>query len=307
MPAAPLLAALLLAAARAASPAPAPLAHPENARELGGFLLNQYADAVTTKMGAPSKIEDGDGAKVWIYNLGPEANPTATFMVFTVVGDKESGARVTAIQLSGKPKAGLNGLPDAALGTPRKDVEAKYGKPDKAEAMKDIPGDFAQYDGRDYSFEFLPTGELSSMKIFQNDGLYPKKDASKPDLKAFQNAVAARDRDAILDLVCADFEIYTKDDDTVSFKRGAREDILDEASLVSRYLFGGTGSVRDVLTEALAAVPAVDKDEWDDGPHPVSVFPAGGKIAQIAWNYENGKWRVWEIDLNPNEARPSRR
>lgn len=185
-------------------------------------------------------------------------------------------------------------------------VDAKWGAPEKFTRMEDIPGSFAEYDGRNYSFEFLPSGELSSIKIFQNDDLFAKKDASKPDLVAFQKALDARDRDAVLDMVGADFEIYTTDDDTVSFGGAARVDMANEESLVARYLFGGTGSVRDRLTPSLAKTTAEDLDEWEDGPHPVSTFPAGGKLVRIVWNFENGKWRVWEIDMNPDESRPSR-
>ena len=301
---APLVAALLLAtlARPAAIARLAP--HPESARELGGFLLGQYTDAVDKALGTPSKIQDGpDESKIWIYNLGPDSEPLQTYMVFTVVGDKEAGARVTAIQLSGKPKKGYAGLPGAELGMPKAKVDEKWGAPDKLTAQEDVPAKLAHYDGRNYSFEFAPTGELNSIKIYADESLFAKKDASKPDLEAFQKALDARDRAAILDMVCADFEIYTKDDDTVTFGGPASKDMENEESLVARYLFGGTGSLRDRLTSGLAKTAPEDLDEWEDGPHPVNTFPEGGKLVRIVWNFENGKWRVWEIDMNPDESR----
>lgn len=288
---APVLAALVFLAARAAAPAP----HAPSPRELGPFLLGQYRTAVEAKLGTPTKEDkDSDGEPLLVYSLAGEME---TYLVVSV--SEGDFPRVTSIQISGKPKADLKGMGSVNLGDPKSKVVAALGKPDE-EKKGDDGDEFVDYADRNYSFVFRGD-RLRSIKIVANNDGFPKKEGSEPDLAGFQRALASRDREAILEYMCADFYINTKDDGQVEFKNAAREELNDEESLAARYLYGGAGSVRELLTPTLAKTPAIPIDRWESGAHPVNSISSTGPLYEVVWNFEAGRWRVWEIALTKDE------
>lgn len=295
MPSAFALAALLLHAS-----APAPAAHAPSQRELGGLLLGQYEKGVRASLGEPKETEKaGENARTLLYSLAGDLD---TYFVVTVDGEEDG--TVTAIQMSGKPKAGLPKFDGVSLGDSRATVERTFGAPDKVKPIGDIPGDLASYDDRDYSFEYSPDGKLISIKIFGEEGFAANEKTTRPDLAGFAKAIQERDRSAIFEYLAPDVEVYTKDDETVSFNGPARADLEDEKSLVARYLFGGAGSLRDILTPSLLkGVEVKDRAHTDDDERvfPTAEFPKSSGLQEIVWRYSYGKWRVWEIDLNPDD------
>ena len=286
---APLLAAFALLAATRAS-APAPLA--PSLRELGPMLLGQYETNLKAKLGEPKSEEKAESGRLLYYSLAGEMD---TFYVCTVTDDEDP--KIAAIQLTGKPKPDFPGLGGVNLGDSKAKVLKEFGEPTETSKTPD-GGEFVQYDNRNYSFIFRED-KLNSIKIHWGDSVFPKATESKPDLAAFQSALVARDRAAILDWLCADFYLVTKDDGQVDFKSGAREELADEASLVARYLYGGKGSLRELLTPELAKTASVEDKEYGD--HPTNWISKDGPLYKIVWNFEAGRWRVWEIHLAPEE------
>lgn len=295
------LAALLILAAPSRAP------RPPSPREMYGFLLGQYARNVEVKLGKPTSIEtDTDGEPLWNYNLEPDGATVLTFAV-----SKSETPTVTLIELDGVPKAGLSGLLGVTLGMTKADVLQRLGTPDTTEARKEKPGEELDWTDRNYYVELNAAGKVDRVQIVANDEGYPKAGDTKPDLEGFRKALESRDRDLILEWLCADMDVYTKADETVNFVGSAVEDIRNEESLISRYIYGGSGSARDLLTTSLAASAELEKGPGEPGETGeagewASIFPDGSPIVNIVWAFEAGRWRVWEIDLNPGDSQRRR-
>jgi len=268
--------------------------------ELGGYLLGMYERSIRKALGDPSTTDSVSGHRALIYYVTPDKE---TFFVFAVT-EEEEGV-VSSIQLTGKPRADLPTFQGVSLGDSRATVEAKFGESDEAGGKASTPGDPVKYKNRNYSFVYGSDGKLSSIKIFDGEGFPDTEKSTRPDLAGFAKAIADRDRDKIFEYLAPDVDIYTKDDETVTFAGPPRKEIDDEKTMISRYLYGGTGSLRDLLTPSLLMGTEVKDRKHlesgdDDRIFPTAEFPKTSGIQEIVWHYSYGRWRVWEIDLNPD-------
>ena len=303
----PALAALLLLAS--ARPAPVPTSTfadaPASPREFGGFLLGQYASAVEAKLGKPARTgTDTDGETLWFYDLAPGRKDTArlgpgTTLVFSMNGNERP--TITMIEVNGQPLKSAPTILGISLGTSKADLLKALGPADTTGERKEAPGEVFDWETRNYYVETDASGKVDCLQVVENNAGYPPAGDTKPDLEGFRKALESRDRDTIFDWLASDIDIYTKTDETVTFVGSPREDIHNEESMISRYLFGGTGSARDLLTASLVSSAELEQDDEDKSQW-TSTFPEGGKIVDIVWRFDAGRWRVWEIDLNPDES-----
>ncbi len=297
---APALAALLLLTLSAPALQKAP--RPESRREFGAFMLGQYARNVEAKLGKPARTgtDEGDGETLWHYDLAPNAKTVLTFSI-----SKDETPLITLIEVTGAPIKGAPELHGVALGASKAEILQKLGPPDATAPIKGEPGESLDWEDRNYYVELDGNGRVSRLQIVDNRNGYPKPGDTKPDLVGFQKALAARDREAILDYLSADIDLYTKTDETVGFVGSPREDILNEESLIARYLYGGAGSIREFLTPELAGTPPEPDPEGEPGGDPqwATVFPEGSAVGGFLWVFEAGRWRIWEVNLDPDELR----
>lgn len=272
-------------------------------------MLDQYAKGIEKALGtATTTSKDYDGETLWIYLLGSEQKTAITFSLSENEEGSEPGTdtrHVAIIRIGGEPRPGLSGIHGITLGSTRAEVIAKLGEPDTEEPRTGAPGEILDWKDRNYGLGLNAAGRVDLIEIAGGADYFPKMGDSVPDPKGFRAALQSRDRETILEWIASDLDLYTKDDEIVGIVGSPREAVFSEDSLIARYLYGGTGSVRDLLTEDLLSKGEGERDEDEETTY-YTVFPEGSPIGRILWTFQLGRWRVWDVDLAPEETRKLR-
>lgn len=302
MPATALAALLFLATQAAPQAATAGPRRADSPRELAGFMLGQFSRNVEKKLGKPDRVDtDDDGETLWTYELAPEAETTLTFSI-----GKDDEKTITAIMLAGKPKPGAGSIAGVELGMTKAELVERLGEPDDTEKREESEGESEgeglDWKDRNFYVEVNDEGKVDWLEIDDTPEGYPAVGDRKPDLAGFAKALQSRERGEILEWLCADVEIDTKADARVGFVGSPREDLLDESSLIARYLYGGEGSLRERLTPELARTKAQERKTDEGNPYWAYVFPAGAPIREIVFWFEAGRWRVYHVILPDAKA-----
>lgn len=282
---------LVLLAARSAAAVP-------SQRELGGVLLGQSEAGLRKGLGEPKDTGKRGDDRILVYVLAG-AGPSATTLTFTIHGEEDGS--VIGIQLSGSPMSGMEPFAGVALGDPRAKAEAALGKPDSVRAIPGEGNEVAGYEGRNFSVEYTKSGVVEDIFLAGDDGFAKEAGDAKPDVVGFAQALESRDRSAILDFLDPEVDLDTDDDGSVVFAGPARKEVEDEKTLLARYLFGGSGSLREKLTPAAAASATLERD-GEDGNDDYDVEIADGAIS-LSWRFLQGKWRVWDVDMTSEANR----
>lgn len=254
--------------------------------ELFGFRLGQYKSVVTNELGQPSKTKVMDDSTVVDFYL--LSKDSSTYVGFQYLPPKPK--EINAIQLSG------NKVDRLFYGINLKDSENKlisvFGRPDTLinQEFDGKKGEIWKYIKLNLSILFLDK-KIESIRIWDD---YENKNYNYPTIEELLEIVKTKDESKIADLLSPGLEIYYCDK-VITWKNSFYKDIYLEKA-----------SVLDFITNAeYGLITLSDKKDLvhDDnlrfimgtGTFPVFKFPNEPLISEVVLNYQQGRYKIWEI------------
>jgi len=261
-------------------------------RELNGFLLGQSQRAIDASFGtllAQQRTDDGWTER--IYSLD------SSYHAFMSFGFPDSTGECLSIQIAGAPGTPMSPFAGLMLGDPRSEVLHLLGSTPAVEHEQDGNLDLLTYPNRNYSVELDSLGRLFSIRLVGYDG-FPKRPSTPVDnLTAVGRTLRSHSIDSLIGIISPEFEVSIGDT-VLTFGHGARIDLSDSGSRISRFLYNGDSS----LLNLLASTPAQNAElklrlfERHRTGY-VYVFPSNSKLREIVFVADSGKWRIYEISV----------
>jgi hypothetical protein len=257
--------------------------------ELNGFLLGQYKKTVNS-LGQPFKTGDENGWPFQAYQLPPDGYMVVSF-------DPREADQIAAIQISGQV-TGMHPFLGIKLGDTEKTLEDRLGRPGKKTREEGEELFLLEYSGRNYTFEIDTKGRISSIRIVndcphQSPGKALAPEGS-PLVEELLKALATHNVDLLMQVLAPDLEIY-KSGDAYAFTRGARAELEKGDTAFSRLLFSPNGSVLAALKDEGPRADEQIRLYQKHQPAHVIKFPDSKIIAEIVYDFQGGRWKVYEI------------
>jgi hypothetical protein len=129
--------------------------------KLGGIWLGDKKKMVFDQYGEASEVRHfKDGVIGYIFMLDKEKRAYLAIEVFPYAEEF-----IWSIQISGEDKIALKGLAGIEIGSTEQELLSVFGDPSERQPLRDIPGEFLDYAGRNYSFELNEKKKVRSIKI----------------------------------------------------------------------------------------------------------------------------------------------
>ncbi len=259
--------------------------------ELAGFVLGQTRSAVYADLGAPFLKEDkSDGWVFEFHKLKPDTSVYALFKYNPSDADKIYGIELVG---DGSKWSEMHPFRGLQLGDAKAKVDQQLGPIEKTETVDDPPLITQYYRGRNYSVDIDKSGHLYGIQIFGN--ILEDKPVGDPSIKGFKHAIMTRNIDSLVRWISPDLEIH-KGGKVVGYSHGARKELMDPASEVSKLLLGETGSVWYAFAKELADGTSESR------MHPeinqltiVDKFFDSNTLSEVVFRTHAGRWKVYEI------------
>ena len=254
--------------------------------ELFGFKLGQYKSVVDNQLGeSDAHRYMNDSSLVNFYYVQPDSS---THVAFQFLPHRDE---IYSIQLTGTKNSidfyGIN------LGDKTELVESKFDKPDTIFVVEFYGEEVHtwKYFNKNLSFVFKDS-KLNSIKIWDNFS-GTESDTELPGLLDYLEVIKSGDRSAISDILSPNMEIFYCDY-VFSWKNSFRKDITENAAIYKFVVDPQTGLA---LLNNLDSIPAELNLRFIEnyGSFPVYKLPDGYIIKEVVFNYQQGKYKIWEI------------
>lgn len=264
--------------------------------KLNGFRLGQYKFTVTNELGNPdvNKTLD-DSSLVDFYFLDSDSSTHLAFMY------QNHSDEIYAIQVTGDSLAiPFYGL---SLGDNSIDIFKNFPQPDTI-----IDVDFNDkvvqtwiYNSMNYSF-VLVDNKLNSIKIWDDYSRpdYSSDDYELPDIVDYMDKIVKLDTNAICDLLSPNLEIFYCDK-IISWKNSIDSDVYLKKSSVFEFI---TSPLFGVITlSKYDSIPADLNLRYVEsyGVYPVYKIAHDDLIQEIVFNYQQGRYKIWEVKFRCHE------
>jgi hypothetical protein len=258
-------------------------------RELNGFVIGQYRDAITSSFGEPFMEETtSDG---WLYLTYLVSDDPLSYWGFKFPADQPD--RVISVQYAGDPDPAMRPFAGVRLGYTAQAVLGVFGPPTSTERLTDPPVELWLYEGVNYSFEFGSDGLLSSIQIFGYDGFGDPPGFPGPI--PWEDVAAlfwSTDPERMMDALSSDAEI-SSGEGYLYIDEGMWNALTDTTSLFPTEL---TRAFEALRTEPTAEPVEVGfRLARDCSPCTVYRFGEGSPLMEVVLISEAGEWRIWEI------------
>lgn len=271
-------------------------ASPPSQIELNGFLLGQTQEAIGNALGRPSydqKTSDG-----WIYRAYLLEKSPHAYMAFKFASQDLS--RCIAIQINGDQTTAMQSFLGVKLGNPAEMISKVFGCPGEIEKIEvdNSPATVYRYKNRNYSFEFDQHNKLSSIQLFGFDG-FPKVETGRPpEIEELKQCLKSRQPPCLINLLTSNVELY-KQGKAYSFKKSARDELKDPASMLIKLLMNDPKSLRAVFVEEhLSGDPQMRIHQGDTTEaRSVYKFPTSKIVTEVVYRTEAGRWKVFEVQF----------
>ncbi|MGA9119073.1 MAG: hypothetical protein WB699_06870 [Bacteroidota bacterium] len=262
-------------------------------RELNGFLLGQTHSAITSSFDKLlQKQTSDDGWTEYAYSID------TSFAAYMAFGFADSGGKCLSIQITGKPGTRMRPFLGLVLGDSKEKVLHKLGGEAGTVHEPDLNLDHLTYAKRNYSVELDSLGRLFSIRLVGYEGIPEHPSSPVDDLGSVAQTLRSRNVDAILDLLAPDVEVSTGDS-IVTFEGGARAELSNSTSPISRFLYEADSSILLLLAEPTSEKAELKLRLYEDRTSGyVYTFPSESKLKEIVFIPDTGKWRIWEIRLS---------
>lgn len=254
--------------------------------DLYGFRLGQYKSVVTNELGQPSKTKVlDDSTSVDFYYVSKDSSTYIGFQYLQTQGNP-----IYAIQLSGKKVDrnfyGLN------LGDTENKLKSAFGKPDTilTQDFNDKIADTWKYEKLNLSVLFIDK-KIESFRIWDN---YEKKDYKHPTIEELLDIIKTNEKSKIADILSSGLEIYYCDK-VITWKNSFYKDIYVEQASVFEFITNKDYGLASLLAKKELKNDLNLRVVTGIGTFPVYKFPDESLITELVLNYEQGKYKIWEI------------
>ena len=256
------------------------------ADEMYGFKLGQYKSVVDNQFGERAAHRYlNDSSLVNFYYVQPD---NSTHIAFQFLPKQDE---IYSIQLTGiKSNLDFYGI---NLGDNSEHVESKFEKPDTI-FVTNFNGNEVhtwKYYNKNLSFVFKGN-KLNSIKIWDNFS-GPDSDTELPSLVDYLEVIKSGDKLAIGDILSPNMEIFYCDY-VFTWKHSFHKDINENAAIFNFVVDTKAGLA---LLNNLDSIPAELNLRYIEnyGSFPVYKLPDGYFIKEVVFNYQQGKYKIWEI------------
>lgn len=256
---------------------------PPSQYELNGFLLGESAASLDSALGAPWRVvphEQGGGSdRVYIID-----RPHHAYMAFTF----DSGQTVAGdLQLSGAAGTKASSFLGIKLGTPRSEVEAKFGPPAGERHEDDVNVDLVWWTDRNYTLEIDSAGRVNSIRLEGYEGFRDAPlDSDLQPLPRLRADLASGQVDSLLAILAPDIEFY-QGDAVTRYTRPPRTELTT-----------ATSPVRQQLSK-VAGIPSTPPDNTalrvEDGATGMVYKWDHGPVQELFFKWFPGGYRLWEV------------
>lgn len=272
--------------------------HPASQVELFGFQIGQVDDVARHLLGRPFKAASmGDGWYFEAFALTKFDRPD-NYVVFKYPPGEFP--RVYSVQIAGPAYPDMPEFHGVTLGMTEADVLKRFGKPDKIEKINDksSQGTFWIYQHKNYSFEFTPAHQLSSIQIYGYDGF-----SNNPDIAGVMNQyeklkkaiLSGNDEALITKYLSPDVEFYHKQD-VVRYQLPPRYDFSKSSSAIREYVYKRNNSLKAFFKNESDTRSNLDMRIMAGvGTFPVLKFPDSHILYEIVFTFHAGEWKVFEV------------
>jgi hypothetical protein len=272
---------------------------PPSQRELNGYLLHQFDDAVSESFqGLAQEIKHEDGWGDRAYWLTKEHH---TYMVFGYPkSTSECSSGCSAIQLTGKDDPTVLPFLGLRLGASKESVISHIGKPTSIRHSDSLNLDLYTYDNRNYTVEIDSNNCLHSIRINGEGGFVnnPSIDTSNT-LQRIRKILLSQRADTILELLAGNMEISIPQSNVYCILKGSvRKVIQDPQSPLSKLLYSSKVCVATLLTNiAIKRAEMNLRITEDKGLGIVYKLTTTAGLMDIVLFQDTGKYRIYEIKL----------
>jgi hypothetical protein len=266
---------------------------PASQRELNGFLLGQYKNAITASFDTILRVDttpDGWVSKAFLLDRAHHS-----YMAFGF--RPEAPDYAVSIQVTGDSGTPMRPFVGLALGSPRDSLLARLGPPSSVVHQDDVETDLYIYDGRNYSIEVNKQNRVASIQVMGYEGFPDSTPSEPPSLDSLLAGLRAGG-DAALQYLMPDVEI-SYGERVLMFRRSAYMELVPDTSQVAVALFRGPRSLVAALQDSVAISSAdVNLRIWEKGGMGwVWKFPPPAQLAELVFKANAGRWRVWEASF----------
>lgn len=258
--------------------------------ELNGFRLGQYKTVVDNQLGERDSFRYlDDSTLVNFYYIFPDSS---THMAFFYLPKKNE---IHSIQLTGtKSDLSFYGI---TLGASSEYVASKFEKPDTIFEV-DFNGEKTttwKYYDKNLSFVFNKD-VLSSIKIWDmyTPPDYESKDYKLPRLVEYLEIIKSADKLKISNILSPNLEIFYCDK-VFQWQNSFYKDIYEKEAAI--YYFVVNPEAGLALLNKLDTIPGGLNIRLIDnvGSFPVYKLPDGYFIKEVVFNFQQGRYKIWEI------------
>ena len=254
--------------------------------ELFGFRLGQYKNVVTNELGHPSqtKVMD-DSTLIDFYYISKDSS---TYIGFQYLPSKPK--EINAIQLSGtetqRPFYGIN------LNDNENKIISVFGKPDTL-----LTQDFNDKDVKIWKYIKLNLSilfrdkQVESIRIWDD---YERKDYNHPTIEQLLEIIKTKDKGKIANILSPGLEIYYCDK-IITWKNSFHKDIYLEKASVMDFITNDDYGLTTLNNKKNLEHDLNLRVVTGTGTFPVYKFPKENLISELVLNYEQGRYKIWEI------------
>lgn len=255
--------------------------------ELAGFLLGQHRKAVHREYGPPIEVRNPEG---WLYEFHKLKPDTSVYALFKYAPADTSS--IYGIQISGKHYAEMHPFLGLKLGATLHEVHAKLGHHDKTDTIDDVA--LLYFPHKNYSVDISTHHRLYGIQIFGNI-LKNKIGDHKPSIHGFRQSVVKKNIDSLVHHLHPRVQFITKTG-TVTFYRGARQELHEGTTPLAKLLLGESGSVWHAFAKEFAEGTTELKVHADaNETTSIDKFYDSTVIDQIVLKPHAGVWKVYQV------------
>lgn len=254
--------------------------------ELFGFRLGQYKSVVTNELGQPSQTQVMDDSTVIdFYYISKDSS---TYVGFQYLPTKPK--EINAIQISGtttdRPFYGIN------LGDNEKKIISAFGKPDTllTQEFNDKEVKIWKYIKLNLSILFRDN-QVESIRIWD---VYEQKDYNHPTIEQLLEIIKTKDKGKIADILSPGLEVYYCDK-IITWKNSFHKDIYLEKASVMDFITNDDYGLTTLNNKKNLEHDLNLRVVTGTGTFPVYKFPKEYLIIELVLNYEQGRYKIWEI------------
>jgi len=260
-------------------------------RSLAGYLLLQYNDALRP-LGKPIHEQQyADGWRDAAYWLVPEKCYVA---IQNAAGHPKE---IYSLQIAGDQCPAEYEVAGLHINDPESKIISLLGEPSSRNVEKDYPATLWKYDGRNYTVETM-NGRVTSMRVFVMEIDKPSTAVVGFRAEDLRRALASHDYEFLMGKLAGDLEINSNAK-SLNFAGAALAQLRDTTSTIAQRLWGQDGLAAALEKDGDPEVELRIRTEGFAGP--VWKFPKNTNLKEIAFRWELGGWRIYEVSFRERE------